>query len=203
MDFSALAPDLAQFGAPLIADLLTTAATVAGGPAVGAIVGLVTKAIAAALGAKSAAPADISDAIRADPDKAKAVLPRVEADHADLVASATAQAKVDFENTRDARAATAELAKSGSLIAWGAPAVSTIAVSGFVGVACIVLFGHGGESPGAQQILGAMTVGWTTVLTYWLGSSKGSADKTGELAAIARTALARNGNVPARKGGDR
>ncbi len=192
MDFSVLIPTLAQYGAPLIAKLLETAAYATGGPLVGGVATLVLDAVAKAVGAPSSSPADIQATIQSDPAKAQAALPQVQSDHADLINAAISQAQIDEQNLESARTMEADLVKGGSVIAWGAPVVSVIAVMGFVVVSCLVFVGHGGDTVGGQQILGAMTVGWTTVLTYWLGSSKGSSDKTGALMSIAHAALGKS-----------
>ena len=190
--FAPLARTLERVGLPALATILGTVApfpfNLLAGPALGAI--------GAALGIDDPAgvtPEAVQTRIEADPAGAAAKLKPVE----DANQAAVEELRSRLADVADARAATADLAKAGSAIAWGAPVVSVVAVAGFVLVACLILFGHGAESPGGQQILGAMTVGWTTVLTYWLGSSKGSADKTGELAALAHAALGRCGGSPA------
>lgn len=194
MDFTALIPTLEQYGAPLIAKLLTAAAYAAGGPLVGAVAGKILDAIASAIGAPSSDPAAIQTTIQADPTKAQAALQKVEAEHAAVIQAAISQAQIDEQNLENARAMQLQLVQNHSPLAWGAPIISAIAVGGFFVICGLMLF-HVGDQAIAQGILGAMTVGWTTVLTYWCGSSKGSADKTNELATIARQAAA----SPARK----
>lgn len=194
-DTAALAPlakTLERVGLPALATILGTVAPFP----FNLLVGPALQAIGAALGIDApddVTPETVRTRIEADPAAATAKLKPVEDAHAE----AAEELRSRLADVADARAATTDLAKAGSVIAWGAPVVSVVAVAGFVLVACLVLFGHGGDTNGGQQILGAMTVGWTTVLTYWLGSSKGSADKTGELASLARAALGTG--APARR----
>ena len=128
----------------------------------------------------TADPAQVQAAAEADPAKADALKVRLEAE--------TGQLRAQLADVADARAMEAELVASGSRMAYGAPVVSVVATIGFVVAAVVVLLGGREVSAAGNQILGAMIVGWTTVLTYWLGSSKGSADKAAALGVIARRA---------------
>lgn len=81
-------------------------------------------------------------------------------------------------DTASARAQTADLARSGSVIAWGAPLVSAMVVLGYF--FCIwLLFVRGEDLPdNITQIVnimfGALQAGFIQVINYWLGSSAGS-----------------------------
>ncbi len=189
MDFSILIPTLEQYGAPLIASLLTTAATMAGGPLLGGIVGTVLKAVAAELGAKSPVPADIQAQIEADPAKAKAVLPKLDSDHAGLIASARAQAELDLANIQNARETELRLVGEHSALAWGPPVISSIVVGAFSLVALVVVFRYGVESAVGQLIVGALIAKFGTVVDYYLGASKGSSDRVDQIVSMLHTAI--------------
>jgi len=150
-------------------------------------VGPAFAAIAAALGddPATATPATVKARIDADPAAAATKLQPIE-DHFAAAAQA-AQEELDsrLKDVQDARATEVQYVQAKSEMRWGAPVVSVIAVVGFVGVAGLVMTGHGGDTAAGQLVLGALTAGWTTVLTYWCGSSKGSSDKTAALTALA------------------
>lgn len=190
-DPSALAPlaaSLARAGLPVLSRILSDVAPFP----FNLFVGPAFTAIAAALGidpAAADAPAQVAVKVDAAPADAAARLRAIEDRHAEAVAAAAAELEARLRDVADARAAEQAYVGAGSALAWGAPAVSVVAVAGFFIICGLMLF-HVGDPSIAQGILGAMTVGWTTVLTYWCGSSKGSSDKTGELASIARQAVA-------------
>ncbi len=137
-------------------------------------VGPAFAAIAAALG---------DDPATATPATVKA---RIDADPAAAAAAEAAQQELDarLHDVQDARATGVQYIKSGSPMEWAPAIVSAITVAGFFVICAIMLF-HIGDQSIAQGILGALTAGWTTVLTYWCGSSKGSSDKTAALTALA------------------
>lgn len=196
MDFSTLIPTLERYGAPLIASLLTTAATAAGGPILGGIVGTLLKAVATELGAASAVPADIEARIAADPTKAQAVLPKVDSDHAGLIASAKAQAELDLANIQDARATEVQLVQAHSAMAWGPPVISCIVVGAFCLVALVVVYRYGIESAVGQLIVGALIAKFGTVVDYYLGASKGSSERVDQIVSMLHSAI---GSPPAAK----
>lgn len=184
-DLAPLAASLARAGLPVLAKILGTVVpfpfSLAVGPAFAAIAGV--------LGVDPAAPdapAQIATKVDAAPADAAAKLQAVEAAHADIAKAAEDELAARLKDVEDARAVSVQLSAAHSPLAWGAPVVSGLAVGGFFVICGIMLF-HVGDQTIAQGILGAMTVGWTTVLTYWCGSSKGSADKTDALTSIARS----------------
>ncbi len=189
MDFSTLIPTLERYGAPLIAGLLTTAATAAGGPLLGGIVGAVLKTLASELGAASSGPADIEAQIQADPEKAKAVLPKLDTDHAGLIASAKAQAELDLANIENARGAELNLVNAHSALAWGPPVVASIVVAAFCLVALVVVYRYGVESAVGQLIVGALIAKFGTVVDYYLGASKGSSDRVDQMVSMLHSAI--------------
>jgi len=152
------------------------------------LTGPAVTAILAVLGVDSTAPDAPAQAVAkidADPVAAKVALQPVEDQHAALAATAENEVEARLRDMQDARASEIQYVKAGSKIQWGAPVVSVVAVLGFVGVAILVMTGHGGDTAAGQLILGAMIGAWTTVIQFWLGSSKGSADKTDALTALA------------------
>lgn len=85
---------------------------------------------------------------------------------------------LDNQDRADARSQTVELAKTGSSIAWGAPAVSLVVLITFGVVLYRVLSAPAGQAdPNASLMLGALTTMATAVVSYWVGSSAGSAAK--------------------------
>lgn len=97
--------------------------------------------------------------------------------------------KAYFADVAGARSQTVELAKAGSAIAWGAPVVSVVILLIFLATLYMAMT-H--EFPtGSKEILvgvvGALTGMATMVANYWLGSSKGSADKAEHIAALSTT----------------
>lgn len=83
-----------------------------------------------------------------------------------------------IQDTANARQQTVDLAKAGSGIAWGAPVVSTMVVTGYF--ACIwLLFMRGEDLPDNIATLinimfGALQLAFGSVINYWMGSSNGS-----------------------------
>lgn len=90
------------------------------------------------------------------------------------------QMKLALADTASARDQTAALAKIGSPIAWGAPVVSVVVLLTF---AAVVLLAFSGKATGTPELLNVVlgTVGTmsTAVVSYWVGSSAGSAQSGG------------------------
>ena len=90
-----------------------------------------------------------------------------------------------LDDVADARASAARLASIGGPASWGPLLVSTIVTIGFFGVLAlfiaIMLIGVKGADQTFMQIvnisIGALTVAFSTVVTFWLGSSEGSRRK--------------------------
>jgi hypothetical protein len=107
---------------------------------------------------------------------------------AELEARTTAET-LAYQDLASARSQTIELSKAGSLIAWGAPVMSIIVVVGFL-TALYLFLSAKLELPEFQQsvlniMLGFLGAGFQQTINYWLGSSRGSADKGATLARIA------------------
>jgi hypothetical protein len=81
-------------------------------------------------------------------------------------------------DTASARQQTVSLAETGSAIAWGAPVVSTLIVVGFFTAVYLLFVIDRVWDERAFNLLnvlfGALTVSFTQVANYWLGSSAGS-----------------------------
>ncbi|HLZ24582.1 MAG TPA: hypothetical protein VKQ30_20900 [Ktedonobacterales bacterium] len=190
MDLASL---LIQNGAPLIGGLLKTAASAAGGPVVGALAGVVIDAVAKAVGAPSSEPSAIAAAIAADPAKAAAAIPQVEAAHAELIKAQTDAQEAAFKDVEDARATTVQLVAQKSIMAWGAVVVSVLVVLAFL-AALVLLVRYGVDannlSGQAELILtGTLGAAFAQVVNYWLGSSSGSSDKTAALTSLAHASV--------------
>lgn len=85
---------------------------------------------------------------------------------------------LDNQDRDGARHQTVALAQAGSRIAWGAPLVSLVVLITFGVVLYRVLSAPAGQAdPNASLMLGALTTMATAVVSYWVGSSAGSAAK--------------------------
>ena len=75
----------------------------------------------------------------------------------------------------------ADLAKAGSPIVWGAPVISVLVLMTFAAVVLMAV-GTKQDSSLVNVVLGTLGTMSTAVVTYWVGSSAGSAQKTALLA---------------------
>ena len=94
------------------------------------------------------------------------------------------QAAAVFKDTADARAQTVALATQKSAIAWAAPSISAIVLLTFGFVMALVLL-RGmptGSETAANLMLGTLAAMASSVVSYWVGSSAGSARKDDRLA---------------------
>ncbi|WP_424990380.1 glycosyl hydrolase 108 family protein [Fluviibacterium sp. S390] len=94
-----------------------------------------------------------------------------------------------LDDKQDARSTMVDLNKSGSYLAWGPVLVSTVVVVGFfvtlISLVFLVKNGTANATEGAGQLIlqilniavGALTAGFATVISFWLGSSNGSQKK--------------------------
>lgn len=92
-----------------------------------------------------------------------------------------AQVKMALEQTAGARSLQMDLVKTGSPLQW-APAVVSIVVTLFFASALLMMlfFEPPKEARYSELInicIGALVAGFSTVISYWLGSSQGSRDK--------------------------
>jgi hypothetical protein len=96
--------------------------------------------------------------------------------------------KAQLADVASARAQTVELAKSGSAIAWGAPIVSVLITAGFFVMLYLVIQKEipEGSRELANIMLGSLGASFTAVVSYWVGSSAGSAVKDLTLRQVAK-----------------
>jgi len=155
--------------------------------------------VAAVKGAiKSATGADEPDAqvaALADPEVAGQLRVQLAAIAAQQAAAAdkAAQDKLaaQLADVANARAMTLQLAQSGSAAAWGAPIVSVVVLITFGGVVALTLLRSLPETaaPVLNVLLGTLGAMATSVVSYWVGSSAGSARKEARLADLTSRAL--------------
>jgi len=181
---------------PLIPLLLGLAPTVASwimGDKAGVAAAKITGIAQDILGTSDAA--GIERAISADPNLAlqfKMAVLQAEADARNHEAQMNRQALEELNSriadVASARSQTVELAKAGSAIAWGSPIVSVLAIVVFAGFV-YMLFVAKTIPEGMKEALlllgGSAATGYGMVLSYWLGSSSGSAQKTAALEKVA------------------
>jgi hypothetical protein len=182
---------------PLIPLLLGLAPTVASwimGDKTGAAVEKVTGIARDLLGTDDAG--GIERAISTDPNLAlqfKMAVMQAEADARDHV-ERMKQQQIDemaaqLVDVQNARNQTVELAKAGSPLAWGAGVVSVLAIIVFAGFVYMLFAKTVPEGMKEALLLlgGSAATGYGMVLSYWLGSSSGSAAKTTALEKIANS----------------
>ena len=180
---------------PLIPLLLGLAPTVASwlmGDKTGAAVTQITGIARDILGTTDAA--GIERAVATDPNLAlqfKMALLQAEADarahEAQMNRQALEELNSRIADVASARSQTVELAKAGSAIAWGSPIVSVLAIVVFAGFVYMLFAKVVPEGMKEALLLlgGSAATGYGMVLSYWLGSSSGSAQKTAALEKVA------------------
>jgi hypothetical protein len=95
-------------------------------------------------------------------------------------------------DTAGARTQTVQLAQSGSKIAWGSVAM-TVSVMAINAILVVVLLtrSYPAENKDIVLLLVGQVLGWgTAAVSYWLGSSSGSSDKSRTIADLSNAALA-------------
>lgn len=153
-------------------------ATALGGPLAGAVVGIIADKV---LGRPGASQEDVAAALASGHLTGEQIVALKEAENS----FAVEMAKVDqareaafIDDTKSARQQTVELAEAKSPIAWGAPMVSALIVSGYF--FCIYqLFIVKADLPNntfqlLSVMFGALSLAFGQVCNYWLGSSAGS-----------------------------
>ena len=134
--------------------------------------------------------ADGGDQIQAltDPDLARTLRIQL-ASIAAARAAAAAKAAQDqlvaqLADVANARATTVQLAQAGSPMAWGAAIVSVVVLTTFAGAMLMTLLRAIPENaePVLNVLLGSLTAMATSVVSYWVGSSVGSARKDARIA---------------------
>ena len=138
---------------------------------------------------------DVQAAIATDPGKKDEVKQRLaeivaRADEAQRQAEVQQrqvdleQIKLAFADTANARGQTADLAKAGSPLAWGAPVISVVVLMMFALIVLMAIYYPVKDQSTAliNAVLGTLATMSTAVVTYWVGSSAGSVQKTALLA---------------------
>lgn len=186
MDWKDLLGPLVASGAPTLGKIIGSALPIPGGALIGEAAGallakhLGVEAKPAAVNAQlEALPPEVALAkIKAAEVEAAAKWPAL-ADMARAQHEAeTAQWQATLVDVQSARGQTVELAKAGSRIAYGAPLVSALVVSGFIAILILWI----ARPPGAPDqvitmLVGTLAAAFGAVVQYWLGSSSGSKNK--------------------------
>jgi hypothetical protein len=164
IDWGKIAGPLAQAGGTILGGVI-------GGPA-GAVLGpVIGQAVGQALGVDPT-PEAIGGAL-ADP-AAAAKVRQIEAG----MGGGFKDAEIaHLEGVANARAQQLELVKADSKIAWSAPIISLVVIVGFLGAVAAVLTRSVQESQIAILLIGSLATKFSDVVSFWIGSSKGSADK--------------------------
>lgn len=168
---------------PLLLGLAPTVASWILGDKTGAAVSKVTGIARDILGTDSAD--GIERAIAADPNLALQFRLAVIQAEADARRQEFETLQAQLADVQSARNQTVELAKAGSAIAWGAPIISTIITVGFFVMLYLVIRKEipDGSRELANIMLGSLGASFTAVISYWVGSSAGSASKDATLRA--------------------
>ena len=93
------------------------------------------------------------------------------------------QLTATLKDVADARAQTIALSGQKSAVAWSAPIISVVVLATFgVAIAIVMLWGMpAGSETAGNLLLGTLAAMATSVVSYWVGSSAGSARKDDRL----------------------
>ncbi len=176
MDWKDIAGKLITMGAPAIGTAL-------GGPLGGTIGGVLGNIVASELGVE-ATPQAVADKINdpgADTEVIKAQLSS---------ADAKGQQELDrfraaLEDVQDARKTEVALAQTGSRLAWAPVIMSVLATVGFFAFSYLSMAKPNGvDRDVVMYLLGVWSSAFMMAMSYWLGSSSGSADKSAQIAQL-------------------
>jgi len=181
MEWKELGKSVVKLGAPLLGSVI-------GGPAGGAIGSLV----ASLFGADPDDPSDIMTKMNLDPEAAvklqelqlkhKERLEELKIEEAKVALEETKAYLADTQSARQREVAVVQATGKKDynlyILAW------TIVVGFFALTGILMRYGLPADTSGVVNLLfGGLVSGFATVLGYFFGSSKGSADKTALLAA--------------------
>lgn len=97
------------------------------------------------------------------------------------IAQQQAQWKLVMEQTASARSAQLDLIQSGSPIRWAPVGVSIVVTLLFAGALLMLLISKPAPAPNYSELIniciGALVAAFSTVISFWLGSSQGSREK--------------------------
>lgn len=168
--------------AGLIGNLFPAVGEMLDGPNGAEVAPVVEKIVQDAVG--STEPGVVTAKLAVDPALNADLAARFKA-MADLDAAYTERFKAALADVADARKQTVALAESRNPLAWGAAIVSVIVLVAFGGVITLTLLRA--IPPGSETVLnvllGTLAAMATSVVSYWCGSSVGSARKDSILAA--------------------
>lgn len=171
---------------PLLLGLAPTVASWIMGDKTGAAVTKITGIARDLLGTDDST--GMERAIAADPNLALQFKMAIIQAEADARAQEFATLRAQLVDVQSARDQTVKLAQAGSAIAWGAPIVSVLAILVFAGFVYL-LFAHDVPEKIKDPLMllaGSAASGFGMVLSYWLGSSAGSASKNDTIKALSR-----------------
>ena len=183
MDWSALSPLIAS-AAPTLGSLLGGLIPFPGGAVLGEVAG---KVLAQALGVPPT-PEAVSNAItNANPAAVSAALSEAEA----RITAEVEKHKADLASVADARAVNLKLYEAGSKISYAPMIVSAVVLVGFLVLSFIAMRPDlaGIRTDVTLYLLGAWSSFAGAVVTYWLGSSAGSTDKSAQIERMAAAAV--------------
>lgn len=162
----------------LVGSVAPGLATALGGPLAGAAVKVIADKV---LGNPNASEADVAAALASGSLSGEqiAALKQAELDfQVEMARIDQASEAAYIADTASARQQTVDLAKVESPLAWGAAIVSTLIVVGFfTSVYLLFVVDRSWDERTANLLnvlFGALTVSFTQVANYWLGSSAGS-----------------------------
>lgn len=168
--------------APMLGKILGGFIPFPGGSILGEVAG---KVVSEALGVPPTPDAVKNAIANGDPATVSAALSKAEMQ----IQAEVEKLRLELADIQNARATTVELAKANSGIAWGAPIISVVIVLGFFSVMILLFIVKTDFPPATVTLLnvlfGALIPAFIQVCNYWLGSSAGSADKAGQIAALA------------------
>ncbi|MDI6796111.1 MAG: hypothetical protein QMD09_04165 [Desulfatibacillaceae bacterium] len=178
MDWKTLGKNIAKVGAPILG-------TAVGGPLGGAAAGAL---VAGIFGASADDPAAIAQAIAGDPQAAVKLRELELAHKIDLEKLILDETKAYLADRQDARAR--EVATTQATGKRDTPlyVLAGVVVTGFFVLCAVLMYVPIPDGQGSAVLLlfGGLVSGFSTVLAYFFGSSKGSADKNTILAATNR-----------------
>jgi len=193
MDWSVIGGLIAPM-APTIGSILGGFIPFPGGAVLGSLAG---KMVATALGVP-ATPEAVHDAVTTgDPEVIKAKLEAADAE----MSAEVERHKADLADVADARSTNLELMRAGSKISYAPAIVSAIVLLGFMILSFIAMKPDltGVRTDVTLFLLGAWSGYAGAVVTYWLGSSAGSTDKSAQIERMAAASATANKPVVAVK----
>jgi hypothetical protein len=184
MDWSALTPLLAN-AAPTIGGILGGLIPFPGGAILGTVAG---KVLAEALGVPPTPEAVNTAITTGDPERVNAALEAAES----KMQAEVERHKADLADVADARATNLALVNAGSGISYAPAVVSAIVLLGFMILSFIAMKPDltGVRTDVTLFLLGAWSGYAGAVVTYWLGSSAGSTDKSAQIERMVAAAAA-------------